>query len=164
MLGRRGRARGRSAPLRAPPLAQPVRFAVVGVLNSTIDAGTLNLLVWRWPTHSPNQLLAYNSVAFCVGALNSFCLNKYWTFGQKRRVSADELTRFVLLTILGIFSNDSLIWLAAWWLRPLVTNPSLWANLSKGCAVIGTAVISYFGMRLWVFTSHPGRMVGGERG
>ena len=33
----------------------------------------------------------------------------------------------------------------------LLLNPTLWANGLKLFAIVGTALISYLGMRLWVF-------------
>src|SRR5229473_2405525 len=63
-------------------LWQLVRFGIVGVLNTTIDIVTLNILLWRFPTHNANLLLVYNTIAYTLGALNSFALNKYWTFGR----------------------------------------------------------------------------------
>ncbi len=36
----------------------------------------------------------------------------------------------------------------------LVSSNLLWANASKGSAVVVTALVSYLGMRLWVFASH----------
>ncbi len=34
-----------------------------------------------------------------------------------------------------------------------LVNPTVWANASKVVAIVGTALISYLGMRLWVFVS-----------
>ncbi len=57
-----------------------VRFAIVSVANTVIDLLTLNGLLLLFPTQNATLLVAYNSVAYTVGALNSFVLNKYWTF------------------------------------------------------------------------------------
>ncbi len=133
-------------------LWQIVRFSIVGVINTSIDILTLNILLWRFPTHNANLLLLYNSIAYIFGALNSFALNKYWTFKHKQAISSSELLRFAFVNIVGILCNDLIIWSVANFLRPFVANTLLWANVSKGCAIIGTATISYFGMRLLVFT------------
>jgi len=133
-------------------LWQFARFSVVGILNTLIDVITLNILLWRFPTHNANLLLVYNSLAYIFGALNSFCLNKYWTFRQRNGTTSGEIVRFVVLSFAGILCNDSIFWLVARSLHPLITNNLLWANISKGMAVVGTMTISYLGMRLWVFT------------
>ena len=129
------------------------RFSAVGILNTLIDVITLNVLLWRFPTHNANLLLVYNSVAYTLGALNSFCLNKYWTFKQKNRTTTKEIVRFVVLSFAGILCNDSILWLTARLLHPFIANNVLWANISKAIAIAGTMTLSYLGMRLWVFTT-----------
>ncbi len=141
-------------------LLQLMRFAIVGVLNTGVDILVLNLLLWRFPTHNTNFLLGYNSLAYTVGAINSFYFNKHWTFKHKRKTNGSELLRFALVSVLGILCNDGIIWIAAGVLHPLIRNNFLWANLSKGLAIIGTSVISYLGMRLWVFSSTPNTHTG----
>lgn len=143
------------AGTRAAALWQMLRFGIVGILNTLIDFATLNALLWRFPTHQANLLLIYNSLAYTLGALNSFLLNKYWTFRLSRGISSREILRFVIVSIGGFFCNDSLIWLIGTSLHPLIASTFLWANLSKAGAAIGTAGVSYIAMRLWVFVGAP---------
>jgi len=134
---------------------QMVRFGIVGALNTFIDVLTLNILLWRFPTHDANLLLLYNSVAYTMGAINSFSLNKYWTFQRRQTISSGELVRFAIVNVAGIIINDSIIWIAARMLHPLIVSNQLWANASKLAAISGTMIVSYLGMRLWVFASKP---------
>lgn len=133
-------------------LWQFARFSAAGLLNTLIDVITLNILLWRFPTHSANLLLVYNSCAYCLGALNSLCLNKYWTFEHRNALSGGEVARFALVSITGILCSDSILWLVARFLHPLITNNLLWVNISKGTTIVVTMTISYLGMRLWVFS------------
>jgi len=135
----------------AATLWQLVRFGTVGILNTLIDVSTLNVLLWRFPTHNANQLLVYNTCAYCLGALNSLCLNKYWTFKRRSAFTAGEIARFAVVSLAGILCNDGILWLTARTLHAVIANTLLWANLSKGMAIAGTMTISYLGMRLWVF-------------
>jgi putative flippase GtrA len=132
-----------------------LRFGIVGILNTLIDFAALNALLWRFPTHQANLLLIYNSLAYTSGALNSFLLNKYWTFRLSRSISGREIVRFVIVATGCFFCNDSLIWLAGTSLHPLIASTFLWANLSKASAAVGTAGVSYIAMRLWVFVGAP---------
>lgn len=134
---------------------QMVRFGIVGALNTIIDVLTLNILLWRFPTHDANLLLLYNSVAYAMGAINSFSLNKHWTFQRRQTISGGELVRFAIVNVAGIIINDSIIWIAARMLHPLIVSNQLWANTSKLAAISGTMIVSYLGMRLWVFASKP---------
>lgn len=131
------------------------RFGLVGGLNTFVDLMVLNSLLLLFPTTNTLTLLAYNSVAYSLGAINSFLLNKYWTFGHKHSISRKEVVRFVITTMCSIIVSNGLIWLASEILHPLHVNPLLWANASKVCAIFGTVFVSYLGMRLWVFVSKP---------
>lgn len=132
---------------------QFVRFSMVGVLNTVLDICTLNVLLWLFPTHNATLLLAYNSLAYTVGAVNSFCLNKYWTFRRRQRPTGREVLFFIIINLVGIITNDTLFWGATHVLHPIISNNFLWVNASKAVAVVGTALISYLGMRLWVFSA-----------
>jgi putative flippase GtrA len=134
-------------------LRQVLRFGLAGGLNTLVDVLTLNGLLWLFPPTSTLLLLSYNVLAYSLGAVNSFLLNKYWTFRQKQQTTRRELARFTLVTLCGIGWSTIILWLASKVLHPLLVNPTLWANASKVVAIAGTALISYLGMRLWVFVS-----------
>jgi putative flippase GtrA len=132
---------------------QVLRFGLVGGLNTLVDLLILNGLLLLFPTSSTSILLAYNSLAYSIGAVNSFLLNKYWTFGQRQRTTCKELVRFTLTTLCGIGGSSIILWVASNLLHPFLVNATVWANASKVLAIGGTALISYLGMRLWVFVS-----------
>ncbi len=142
-------------------LWQIARFGIVGVFNTGIDVLTLNGLLWRFPTHSTNLLLAFNSLAYFVAAVNSFVFNKYWTFRSRQGITGRELVRFAIVTLVGFLCSDSLIWIFGTLLHPLISRPVFWANASKLSSVIGTMLISYLGMRLWVFRGGRTALPGG---
>lgn len=135
-------------------LWQLFRFGVVGGLNTTIDLLVLNSLLWLFPTSNAPVILGYNSFAYAIGAINSFVLNKYWTFEHRQRTTVRQLVRFVLTTCAGITCNDAFLWLFGRFLQPVIGNTTLWTNVAKIIAIFVTASVSYIGMRLWVFVSH----------
>ena len=100
-------------------------------------------------------LVVYNSVAYSSGAVTSFFLNKYWTFGHKQRTTWREVRRFAIILALEILYSNGLVWLAGKALQPLIANPTLWGNASKLVAVAGGAVLSYTFMRFWTFAGRP---------
>ncbi|MBE3567891.1 MAG: GtrA family protein [Thermogemmatispora sp.] len=141
---------------------QLLRFAVTGGLNTLVDILVLNALVWLLAVRSTPLLLACNIVAYCAGAINSFILNKYWTFGQREPITSGELWRFALITISGSLWSSGILWLAGLALQHILVNPTLWTNAAKVIAIGGTALISYLGLRLWVFVQRrPGQSVAG---
>jgi putative flippase GtrA len=132
---------------------QFLRFCLVGGVNTLIDLLTLNILLWRFPTHNVQVLVVYNSVAYTSGAVSSFFLNKYWTFRRRQRLTRREVVRFALSLCFEILYSSGLVWLAGKALQPVITNPTLWGNASKLLAVACGTVISYACMRFWTFAS-----------
>lgn len=132
-------------------VSQLLRFGLVGGLNTLVDLLTLNVLLWTFPTTQPLMLLTFNALAYSLGALNSFLLNKYWTFRHRHKTTWGEIVRFLLTTLCGLVWSSGILWLASSLLASWLSNPTLWANVSKVLAILGTALISYLGMRLWVF-------------
>ncbi|HEY6410716.1 MAG TPA: glycosyltransferase [Ktedonobacteraceae bacterium] len=141
------------APGHSHLFSQVLRFGLIGGLNTLVDLLILNALLGFFPTTSTLMLLAYNSLAYSLGAINSFLLNKYWTFASRQKVTRAELARFTLITLCGIGWSSAILWLASTLLHPILVNATVWANASKVVAIAGTALISYLGMRLWVFVS-----------
>lgn len=131
---------------------QFLRFCAVGGLNTFVDVLIFNLIVWSFPTQDSGLLVIYNSVAYTAGALNSFCWNKLWTFRQRSSASSDQLTRFMLVTSLGIICNDAFLWLATNILTSLSLSNFIWINVAKISAIAGSVAVSYLGMRFSVFT------------
>jgi putative flippase GtrA len=133
---------------------QFLRFSLVGVLNTLIDLLILNLLLWLWPARNAWGLVLVNTVAYAAGAINSFVLNRSWTFRRTGHTNPGEVSRFVLTTLAGIACNDTLLWAMNSLLSAESINGTLWTNLAKIVAIGGTVLVSFLGMRLWVFV-HP---------
>jgi len=131
---------------------QIVRFCVVGGLNTGIDVVLFNVLVWIFPTNDMYILIFLNSLAYFTGALNSFFLNKFWTFRQRSSATGDQVMRFVMVTSLGIICNDAFLWLATAILTSLSLQNFFWVNIAKISAIAGSVMVSYMGMRFSVFT------------
>jgi len=134
-------------------MRQVLRFGLVGGLNTIVDLLILNMLLLLLPTNSTRMILIFSAIAYSIGAVNSFLLNKYWTFGYRKRTSWREVARFVVTTLLGIGWSSIILWLASNALQPILINPTIWANTSKVIAICGTVMINYLGMSLWVFVS-----------
>lgn len=131
------------------------RYCLVGGANTISDLLVLNILLWCFPTHYVLTLVLYNSVAYCSGAVTSFFLNKYWTFGQRRRTTRKEVRRFFITLLIEVLVSNGLLWLAGKALQPFLTNVTLWGNASKLVAVVAGTILSYAFMRFWTFASEP---------
>ena len=136
-------------------LLQLLRYGLVGGVNTGIDLLVLNVFLLRFPTHNAQVLVAYNSVAYCCGAVSSFCLNKYWTFRRTQRTTRREVRRFIISILLELVYSNVLVWLAGKVLQPFIPNPTLWGNAAKLIAIASGAIISYSLMRFWTFANEP---------
>jgi putative flippase GtrA len=134
-------------------IRQVLRFGLVGGLNTLVDLLILNILLLLFPTSSTPMILTYSALAYSLGAVNSFLLNKYWTFGYRKRTTWREVVRFIVTTLCGVGWSSIILWLASRVLHPFLVNTTVWTNASKVLAISGTALISYLGMSLWVFVS-----------
>ena len=134
---------------------QFLRYCLVGGANTLSDLLVLNILLWCFPTHDVWTLVVYNSIAYSSGAVTSFFLNKYWTFGKKRRTTRREVGRFFITLCIEILYSNGLLWLAGKILQPFIANVTLWGNASKLVSVVVGTVISYAFMRFWTFANGP---------
>ncbi len=130
---------------------QLLRFCIVGGLNTFIDLLVFNLLIWLLPTTHVHVLVLYNSLAYLVGAVNSFFWNKLWTFEHRSQVTSRQVKHFAIVTLAGIVCNDILIWLATSALTAASLSGFFWTNSAKVGAIAGTFAVSYVGMRFGVF-------------
>src|SRR5579859_2968437 len=132
------------------------RFSLVGILNTAIDLLVFNLLLWLLPTQDTRLLLLYNALAQCVAALNSFAINKFWTFGNKNPINRQQIMRFLAVVALCFLCNLPLNWfLTNLFIASALSSP-LWMNIAKIIALTGTAALSFLIMRAWTFATNKG--------
>lgn len=81
-----------------------VRFVFVGVVNTLIDLGVLNLLVFLFGVTSPLSFSFYKSVSFVCALVNSYFLNKNFTF-QFKENNMRTFYSFVLFSLVGFSVN-----------------------------------------------------------
>ncbi|MDT8441488.1 MAG: GtrA family protein [Desulfuromonadales bacterium] len=128
------------------------RFGAVGVINTLIDFGVFNLLVWLFGVLAGPGLLACNAVAFVCANLNSYFCNKQWTFGDDKAVSVHQYTRFMLVSLGGLLINSLVLYLlvdlAVW---PSRADSWLWVNFAKACATLFSLAWNFIMYRLLVF-------------
>ncbi len=79
-------------------LAQFVRFGLVGVANTGVSYGVIWLLEPRL------AMPVASAIGYAAGVIQSFLLNRFWTFGNTRGAGsgrwAGEAVRFVLVNII----------------------------------------------------------------
>jgi len=137
----------------SPLVAQFSKFVIVGLLNTAIDFGVLNLLSFLTGVYSGAALIALNSVAFLAAVTNSYFLNKYWTFAAKDGARTTEISKFLIISFIGLGINNAIVYgVTTFMALPLGRiGPALWENLAKMAATGISLIWNFIGYKFFVF-------------
>ena len=131
-----------------PRAARFLCFCTVGVGNTAVDFIAFFLLALGGMPYLAAQALSY-----AAGIVNSYFLNRRWTFRVVRKANALEAGRFIIVNALSLLMSLGLLAVLHG-----ENQLSLW--LSKFIATGGGLVVNYIGSRLWVFSEN--RKTSGE--
>lgn len=131
-------------------LIQFIKFGLVGVMNTGVDFLVFALLTWLGVQYLVAQVFSYSA-----GTLNSYVVNKLWTFngkgpsGQENaaaagKVDKEEFGRFVLLNVGTLLLSIGMLYV-------LKTGLSFHPLVAKIGVTAVTVVVNYVGSKLWVF-------------
>lgn len=128
-----------------PILLQIAKFVVVGVLNTFVDLGVLNLLMLATGVVLGPMYIVFKSISFISGSLNSYVWNKYWTF-ESRRGEAKEVIQFFIVSIVGFLINVGIA-------SAVANNVSIAGFSDKAMANIGALAGTIIGLT-WNFLGY----------
>ncbi len=86
-----------------------IRFCIVGAINTGIDLAVFAALFYGLHVH----LLLANSCGFVAAVINSYLLNKIWTFEDASAHSAQRVGLFVLIALGGLGMSNLVVYLLA---------------------------------------------------
>lgn len=137
---------------------------MVGVLNTLIDFGILNLL-FLWSGASGGwELLLCNGVSFTAASLNSYLMNRKWTFGDAGEASTGQYLFFLTFALGGLLVNTGVLYLLT---RVVLVgeslHPILMVNLAKVCATLAGMTWNFLSFRFIVFHREPKTLPSGRR-
>lgn len=121
-----------------PVFGQLVRFAIVGVLNTAISLAVYKLAVDIGVAYPVASV-----VAFIVGALNSYTLNRVWTFRAGAFTGAG-LARYLVVQLVGLGVNELV-------LVALVEGASVQHLAAQAVALVVASSIMFALNRYWAF-------------
>jgi putative flippase GtrA len=130
---------------------QIYKFGLVGVLNTLIDLSIINGLIVMTGITGGWQFSAFKAVSFGAAVFNSYLWNKFWTFGKKGGVDPKEMTKFLIIALIGLGINVSIASIVNY-LGPLGGIPKgLWPSVAVMVAVIFSMIWNFVGYKMLVF-------------
>ena len=135
-------------------IAQVWKFGLVGFINTGVDFLVTNLLFWFFKPKSMFGLMLISIFAICAAAVNSYILNKFWTFNKKTKMKISEIYRFSLVTFLGMLVNTSIFLFASKYLAELFgIEGFININVSRLIGVAAAMGVTFLGYRFGVFNT-----------
>jgi putative flippase GtrA len=121
-------------------MAQFIRFALVGVLNSAIQYLVFLFLYSLIGT----QYLMASIIGYVAGMINSYILNRRWTFGSRNQELLTELGRFVAVNLVSLGVNLGLLFL-------LVSSGAMAPQWAQVLAIAGSTLVNFVLNKVWTF-------------
>jgi putative flippase GtrA len=131
-----------------------IRFGLIGILNTAIDFGVLNLLIvlFGLPIDDYPRYALFKGISFIIAVTNSYFLNKYWVFKQETRTNANQISKFLVINLISLGINTLI---GSFVFSISSAHPALsahaWANVAALCGVIVTFIFNFFAYKFIVF-------------
>ncbi|MGJ7045384.1 GtrA family protein [Thermoanaerobacterium thermosulfurigenes] len=118
-------------------IIQFIKFNLVGIVNTLVDFSVFTVLTFFGMYYMAAQVISYS-----CGVVNSFVINKYWTFGDKSTPHGYEIFKFIAVNGVSLAVSLSILY-------PL--KPVLGVLSAKIIATLFSMMINFIGSKLWVF-------------
>jgi len=119
---------------------QFLRFCMVGLGNTAVDFTVFFILNLGGVPYLIAQVLSYSA-----GVVNSFFLNRKWTFQMTCKANGLEAAKFIIVNGISLLVSASLLFVLH-----DINHQDLW--LAKIAATGVGIAVNFIGSRLWVFT------------
>ena len=129
------------------------KYGVIGVLNTFLNAGVFNLLIFLTNISTGLIVDSFFVVAFVVTLINSFLWNKFWAF-EERKI---ENIKKEMLQFSGISAGVALINIAILHTvvniigAPIGIDSKIWANVGLVFTIIVAFSGNFFSYKYIVF-------------
>lgn len=118
------------------------KFGVTGLLNTGVDYLVFTILaVWL-----PVNIYLAQTISYAAGTLNSYIINRSWTFRSNERFFSPTMVKFLVLNLCMLALSVILI-------GYFTESIGLSKLIAKACTVLVTLAISFVINNFWVFKS-----------
>jgi len=138
---------------KVPVIFQAGKFATVGISNTLIDWGVLNLQILLTGITAGLFYPVFKGVSFLIAIINSFLWNKFWTFKKGETEKAGkEFLQFLIVSGIGLGVNVGIASLAVNVIGPQAgISPKVWATVGALIATMFSMVWNFLGYKFIVF-------------
>ncbi len=129
------------------------KYGVIGVLNTLLNAGIYNFLIFATNIASGITVDLFFVVAFIITVTNSFFWNRQWAFSGTgtETVSKDAFQFFLISTLVAIVNMGILHIIINVIGTPAGIDLKIWANIALAFTIITAFFGNFFGYKFIVF-------------
>ena len=121
-------------------MTQFIRFSLVGVINTLLHYLVFFVLFDRFGVF---HLLA-STLGFVVAVINSYLMNRYWTFQATGRGVYIEFARFFTVSVVALMVNLMCMALLVEWF-------GIYPPYAQLLAIVLTLIVNFLGNKYWSF-------------
>ena len=148
---------------KTPTVFQAIKFAAVGVSNTVVDLGIINMLMFITGIAMGWWFSFFKAIGFFAALANSYVWNHTWTFDARAGRAGKTIIGFVIVSAGGFLINvgaASILVNAV--PRFLEISPQAWATIGSIAAVLFSMVWNFVGYKFFVFKDAPGKPTAAE--
>jgi putative flippase GtrA len=129
------------------------KFISVGLSNTSIDFGILNLLIFLTDVERGYLYSLFKAFSFIASVMNSYLWNKFWTFeSPETKGMGMQFFQFVLISGVGFGLNVVVASFVVNVVQPVgEISPRLWANVGAFAAIVISVFWNFLGYKFIVF-------------
>lgn len=131
------------------------KYGIIGVLNTTLNAGVYNFFIFITNIASGLMLDLFFVIAFIITVTNSFLWNKFWSFedNEIKNIKTEAMKFFgvsaVVATINAVILHIIVNVIGA----PVGMDIKIWANIALGFTIISAFLGNFFSYKYIVFST-----------
>lgn len=126
-------------------------FALVGLVNTGVHFLVFLLLLRGVGL----PVLLASAVGYVAGMVNSYFMNRIWTFRVTRSATKKEFLRFAAVNLVSLLINLSVLSL-------LTESAGFSPEAGQVGAIVASLAANFAGNKWWAFKSEPARRMGSQ--